>query len=319
MNDPFSILRQKHNMNEWSIEQYEKKEDEQEKEIIQQGAEKEVNKIKEEPDFKTFFSDENGNGCPICLLPLCNLELSENEYIGYHITNTVENSPVEIPNCKHVFHKDCLRNYCGKTIGNTLFNCKCPICRREFSNYSCINKASFCRRFSDRMNGIVRKYKKIYLESQGAKRMDRQIKKQIRERDFEEKRRKILEDMRKDTERKKQENAIREREKVLLSMREPFVKSRETISSSSVLGNTASYIPPDFQPQSKQPIKKSYSEFEREFTTGFSSYIPPEHKSTQKYEKTNNKTGSLLGGKKNKKNTNKKRRKSKRRKSKKGF
>ena len=55
--------------------------------------------------------------CQICALPLYNPELF----------------PVEITTCHHRFHRDCLRNQWCVAAGNTLANCRCPICRRRFN------------------------------------------------------------------------------------------------------------------------------------------------------------------------------------------
>jgi len=99
-----------------------------------------------------YLSNEDGEGCPICLSPFCELEteFTENNIPRTELKNP-DNYPVRITTCGHMFHQDCLRAAC-QTAGNTLNHCHCPICRRVF-NYSTNTEMLFiCHSIKHEMN-----------------------------------------------------------------------------------------------------------------------------------------------------------------------
>jgi len=99
-----------------------------------------------------YLSNEDGEGCPICLSPFCELEteFTENNIPRTELKNP-DNYPVRITTCGHMFHQDCLRAAC-QTAGNTLSHCHCPICRRVF-NYSTNTETLFiCHAIKHEMN-----------------------------------------------------------------------------------------------------------------------------------------------------------------------
>jgi len=268
MNTPASTLEQKHNMRETAIEQEEKREDDIEKETIQQKTETEIDAIKEEPEYQTFFSNEDGNGCPICLLPFCNLEFGNGEYMGYHITNTYDNTPVEITTCKHIFHYDCLRKYCSTRPDRRLRDCECPLCRREFDFFRSIQRLRLCNQFADQLNAVIRKYRQIYEEWLRAKKRDRFVQKRIRERENREERRNFSEAERR---RVSEEQAAK-----LGSLRfayTPYTPRERYEEGYRKLTET----PTEHEEESRKisedmrrARERTSSDFEREFSTGFS-------------------------------------------------
>ena len=58
--------------------------------------------------------------CNICLERLYNIDLN----------------PVEITTCHHRFHRNCLQQNCNGPQGNTLQNCRCPVCRYDIRNFN---------------------------------------------------------------------------------------------------------------------------------------------------------------------------------------
>lgn len=263
MNTPASTLEQKHNMREFAIEQEEKREDDIEKEAIQQKAESEIDAIKEEPEYQKFFSDEYGNGCPICLLPFCNLKLGNGEYMGYHITNTYDNTPLEITTCKHVFHYDCLRKYCSNAPENMHRRmprgCKCPLCRIEFDFFRSTQRLRVCNQFADQMNAVIRKYRQIYEEWLRAKKQERFLQKMMRERENIEERRNFSEAER--------ERVSQEQDTKLATLREKYEEGRRRERERRVrLDEESRKISEDMR-RAREPTA---SDFEREFSTGFS-------------------------------------------------
>jgi len=263
MNTSASTLEQKHNMRETAIEQEEKREDDIEKETIQQKTETEIDAIKEEPEYQTFFSNEDGNGCPICLLPFCNLEFGNGEYMGYHITNTYDNTPVEITTCKHIFHYDCLREYCSNTPENMHRRmprgCKCPLCRREFDFFRSIQRLRVCNQFADKLNAVIRKYRQIYEEWLRAKKRDRFVQKRIRERENREERRNFSEA---ESKRVDEEQAAK-----LAGLRKKYEEGRRREEERRVRTDEESRKISEDMRRAREPTA---SDFEREFATGFS-------------------------------------------------
>lgn len=250
-------------MRESAIEQEEKQEDDIEKEMIQQKAEMEIDAIKEEPEYQTFFSNEDGNGCPICLLPFCNLKFGNGEYMGYHITNTYDNTPVEITTCKHIFHYDCLREYCSNTPENMHRRmprgCKCPLCRREFDFFRSIQRLRVCNQFAVQLNAVIRKYRQIYEEGLRAKKQERFMQKMIRQRENMEERRNFSEAERI---RVSEEKAAK-----LAALSEKYEEGRRREQERRVRSDEESRKISEDMRRAREPTT---SDFEREFSTGIS-------------------------------------------------
>jgi len=281
MDTPLSILQQKHNMREFEIEQQEKREDDMEKEKLLEETENEINKIKEEPEYQVFCSDENGNGCPICLLPFCNIELSDNQFRGYHSTNAYDNIPIKIKTCGHMFHYDCLKKYCNATPGNTRRICKCPLCRAEFNFNISTEKLFICEQFANKLSAILIKYRKIYEERQRVKRQERLLQKMLRERENREKEQELkLKTLREkyDYEKRQKLKEMREKDEYdeyekrqrLKDMQKPLLEEEDRISRA-----------------------RQSTGFEREYLTGFSNR-GGKKKSKNQRKKTNNKKNNKM-------------------------
>jgi len=122
--DPVLLDMIKHYL---SIKEEEKRELEELNTRMPQEQERRLQEIMQEPENKMYISDADGDGCSICLMPFCRLE-KENRY---RVPPSID-VPVKIRRCGHMFHLLCLRNNC-RTIGNTLPNCRCPLCRQIFN------------------------------------------------------------------------------------------------------------------------------------------------------------------------------------------
>ena len=129
------------------------------------------------PEYKTYMSAEEGEGCSICMEPFCQIEKSENVYLGYHVNAYSSKIPVKIANCGHVFHRECLKTAC-ESSGNRLRNCRCPLCRENFSFWGGIfSLYRKCNDLAKALNDIVITYTSNY---QTEKRM-REQEKRMRE------------------------------------------------------------------------------------------------------------------------------------------
>jgi len=100
----------------------------------------------------SYLSNEDGEGCPICLSPFCELEteFTENNIPRTELKNP-DNYPVRITTCGHMFHQDCLRAAC-QTVGNALNHCHCPICRRVFNYFTNTETLVICHAIKHEMN-----------------------------------------------------------------------------------------------------------------------------------------------------------------------
>lgn len=115
-------------------------------------------KVKEEmeeytssSEYNKYASDENGEGCPICLLPLCNITYEEGIY-----TLVRDNPAVRIINCGHIFHRNCISQVCG--LGP---NCICPMCKQGFNYQTALALADplICSVIVNKLNEINRPLK----------------------------------------------------------------------------------------------------------------------------------------------------------------
>ena len=87
-------------------------------------------------------SDNNIGVCPICMEPLCMFNANNTYFKPPH------GPPVEIEECGHRFHRDCLLSHCS-TEPNKLSKCSCPLDRIEFNfKTDLIDKSVICHNIS---------------------------------------------------------------------------------------------------------------------------------------------------------------------------
>lgn len=140
--------RERRNIEDMENEESERQERTREKERAE--LESILHSIREK--HMSYLSNEDGEGCPICLSPFCELEteFTENNIPRTELKNP-DNYPVRITTCGHMFHQDCLRGAC-QTAGNTLSRCHCPICRRVFNYFTNTETLVICHAIKHEMN-----------------------------------------------------------------------------------------------------------------------------------------------------------------------
>ena len=135
----------------------------------------------------SYLSNEDGEGCPICLSPFCELEteFTENNIPRTELKNP-DNYPVRITTCGHMFHQDCLRGAC-QTAGNTLSRCHCPICRGVFNYFTNTETLVICHAIKHEMNHafydyVMKKGRGVLGGKRMTKRMTKRVKKRMTKR-----------------------------------------------------------------------------------------------------------------------------------------
>ena len=104
---------------------------------------KKIHKPETEADIKSHYaeyveSNDNVGICPICMETLCIFN-ADNLYF-----EPPHGPPVEIEECGHRFHRDCLNSHC-LTPPNKLTKCTCPLDRIEFNfKTDLIDKSVIC-------------------------------------------------------------------------------------------------------------------------------------------------------------------------------
>ena len=170
----YAKLKEAYDTNEDLILQEEKREDVIEIENSEKSLVMEIDKLQSEKEYKELFSDEYGNGCSICLEPLCKLEPNSIFKGKYGLSRVM--FPVKINNCNHMFHYECLRNLE-----------KCPLCREPFDFPGDIDKVSIwsmCRETQTRVNDLIQNNRTTHLKRQRNKERDRFNTKVAREREY---------------------------------------------------------------------------------------------------------------------------------------
>ena len=185
--------RERRNAEDMENEENERKEQKDRKERAE--LESMLQSIREK--HMPYLSNEDGEGCPICLSPFCELEteFTENNVPRTELKNP-DNDPVRITTCGHMFHQDCLRGAC-QTVGNTLNHCHCPICRRVF-NYSTNTERLFiCHSIKHEMNHafydyVMKKGRGVLGGKRMTKRTVKRVKKRMTKRTKKTKKRKTM-------------------------------------------------------------------------------------------------------------------------------